>query len=105
VLRVVVVGVGVVGVVCVYYGVWVGFDVIVFDCGVVVLGIISCGEGNILVFDKVLGLELELVLFLVCLWCWFGCELLVDVELEFKGGVVVVIIDFVVDLFVEFVVA
>jgi D-hydroxyproline dehydrogenase subunit beta len=85
----VVIGAGVVGAACAYYLSAAGATVTVVDRGSVAGGTSGAGEGNILVSDKELGPELELALCSGRLWRELARELDADIELEFKGGLVV----------------
>lgn len=90
IMRVVVVGAGIVGASCALAAARAGCDVVVLDRGQVGSGTTSRGEGNILVSDKSPGPELDLALVSRRLWqSWadqIGAEAL---EFDAKGGVVV----------------
>ena len=89
-MRVVVVGAGMVGAACAYYAARAGLDVLVLDRGPVGSGTTSRGEGNILVSDKEPGPELDLALLSQRLWRELGEEVGAEaLELEPKGGLVV----------------
>jgi glycine/D-amino acid oxidase-like deaminating enzyme len=88
--RVVVVGAGIVGAACAYYGARAGLQVTVLERGAVAAGTTGAGEGNLLLSDKEAGPELELALRSSALWNQLGEELGgAAFELERKGGVVV----------------
>ena len=86
----VIVGAGIVGAACAFYGARAGLDVTVLERGAVAAGTTGAGEGNLLLSDKQAGPELELALRSSQLWNELGDELGGDAfELERKGGVVV----------------
>jgi glycine/D-amino acid oxidase-like deaminating enzyme len=86
----VVVGGGIVGSACAYYGARAGLSVTVLDRGTPGAGTTSRGEGNILVSDKGAGAELALALASRQLWLDLGAEHgPAGFELEEKGGLVV----------------
>jgi D-hydroxyproline dehydrogenase subunit beta len=90
VTRVVVVGAGIVGAACAFYGARAGLEVTVLERGAVAAGTTGAGEGNLLLSDKEAGPELELALRSSALWTELGEELDgTAFELERKGGVVV----------------
>jgi glycine/D-amino acid oxidase-like deaminating enzyme len=88
--RVVIVGAGIVGAACAFYGTRAGLEVTVLERGAVAAGTTGAGEGNLLLSDKEAGPELELALRSSQLWTELGDELGgAAFELERKGGVVV----------------
>ena len=88
--RVVVVGAGIVGAACAYYGARAGLEVTVLERGAVAAGTTGAGEGNLLLSDKEAGPELELALRSATLWNELGEQVGgAAFELERKGGVVV----------------
>src|SRR4051794_6246361 len=87
---VVVVGAGIIGAACAYFGARAGLSVTVLDRGAVGGGTTSRCEGNILVSDKEAGPELDLALASRGLWLQLAAEHGADAfELEEKGGLVV----------------
>ncbi len=89
-VRVVVVGGGIVGAACAFFATRAGLDVTVLERSAVSAGTTGAGEGNLLVSDKEAGPELALALRSVQLWDEVGRALGADTfELERKGGVVV----------------
>ncbi|MGH8866540.1 MAG: NAD(P)/FAD-dependent oxidoreductase [Actinomycetes bacterium] len=87
---VVVIGAGMVGAACAYYGAMAGLSVTVLEQGFIAGGTTSRGEGNVLVSDKEPGPELDLALWSRDLWLEVGADLGTDtLELEEKGGLVV----------------
>lgn len=87
---VVVVGAGIIGAACAFYGARAGLSVTVLDRGSVGAGTTSRCEGNILVSDKGAGAELGLALASRSLWLELAAEYGADrFELEEKGGLVV----------------
>jgi D-hydroxyproline dehydrogenase subunit beta len=87
---VVVVGAGIIGAACAYFGARAGLSVTVLDRGAVGGGTTSRCEGNILVSDKEAGPELDLALASRGLWLQLAAEHGGDAfELEEKGGLVV----------------
>jgi glycine/D-amino acid oxidase-like deaminating enzyme len=90
VARVVIVGAGIVGAACAFFGARAGLEITVLERGAVAAGTTGAGEGNLLLSDKEAGPELELALRSAALWNQLGEELGGDAfELERKGGVVV----------------
>jgi len=88
--RVVIVGAGIVGAACAYYGARAGLEITVLERGAVAAGTTGAGEGNLLLSDKEAGPELLLALRSSLLWNDLGDELGGEgFELERKGGVVV----------------
>lgn len=88
--RVVIVGAGIVGAACAFYGARAGLEITVLERGAVAAGTTGAGEGNLLLSDKEAGPELELALRSSQLWNSLGEELGGEAfELERKGGVVV----------------
>lgn len=86
----VIVGAGIVGAACAFYGARAGLEIIVLERGAVAAGTTGAGEGNLLLSDKQAGPELELALRSSRLWNCLGEELGDQAfELERKGGVVV----------------
>jgi glycine/D-amino acid oxidase-like deaminating enzyme len=86
----VVVGAGIVGAACAFYGARAGLQVTVLERGAVAAGTTGAGEGNLLLSDKQAGPELDLALRSSQLWNELGEELGGEAfELERKGGVVV----------------
>ena len=86
----VVVGAGVVGAACAFYGARAGLEVTVLERGAVAAGTTGAGEGNLLLSDKEAGPELELALRSATLWRELDEEVGgASFELERKGGVVV----------------
>lgn len=86
----VVVGAGIVGAACAFYGARAGLEVTVLERGAVAAGTTGAGEGNLLLSDKEAGPELDLALRSSQLWNELGDELGgAAFELERKGGVVV----------------
>lgn len=86
----VVVGAGIVGAACAFYGARAGLEVTVLERGAVAAGTTGAGEGNLLLSDKEAGPELDLALRSSQLWNELGEELGgAAFELERKGGVVV----------------
>lgn len=89
-IRVVIVGAGIVGAACAFFAAKAGCDVTIVDRGQPGSGTTSRGEGNLLVSDKGPGPELDLMRFSRSLWLEIGVELGREtIELEEKGGVVV----------------
>jgi len=88
--RVVVIGAGIVGAACAFYGARAGLEITVLERGAVAAGTTGAGEGNLLLSDKQAGPELDLALRSSTLWNRLGEELGgAAFELERKGGVVV----------------
>ena len=88
--RVVIVGAGIVGAACAFYGARAGLEITVLERGAVAAGTTGAGEGNLLLSDKEAGPELDLALRSSKLWDCLGEELGNEAfELERKGGVVV----------------
>ncbi len=86
----VVVGAGIVGAACAFYGARAGLELTVLERGAVAAGTTGAGEGNLLLSDKEAGPELDLALRSSQLWNELGEELgSAAFELERKGGVVV----------------
>jgi glycine/D-amino acid oxidase-like deaminating enzyme len=87
---VVIVGAGIVGAACAFYGARAGLEITVLDRGAVAAGTTGAGEGNLLLSDKEAGPELALALRSSVLWNELGDEVGgASFELERKGGVVV----------------
>jgi glycine/D-amino acid oxidase-like deaminating enzyme len=87
---VVVVGAGIVGAACAFYGARAGLQITVLERGAVAAGTTGAGEGNLLLSDKKAGPELELALRSSQLWNELAEELGAETfEFERKGGVVV----------------
>ncbi len=89
-VDVVVVGAGVIGAACALECAASGLSVTVVDRGAVASGTTGAGEGNLLVSDKVPGPELDLAVLSHKLWRDVADRLGHDIELECKGGLVVV---------------
>jgi glycine/D-amino acid oxidase-like deaminating enzyme len=89
---VVVVGGGIVGACCAHYLAEAGLSVIVVERGTVASGTTGAGEGNILVSDKEIGVELDLALMSQKLWTELSHEI-PHSEFEQKGGIVVAMSD------------
>jgi glycine/D-amino acid oxidase-like deaminating enzyme len=88
--RVVIVGAGIVGAACAFYGACAGLEITVLERGAVAAGTTGAGEGNLLLSDKEAGPELALALRSSALWNELGDEVGGEAfELERKGGVVV----------------
>lgn len=85
---VVVIGAGIIGAATAYELTLRGLAVTVVDRGPVAGGTTGAGEGNILVSDKEPGPELDLALLSQRLWLELG-DVLPDMELDCKGGLVV----------------
>jgi glycine/D-amino acid oxidase-like deaminating enzyme len=85
----IVVGAGIVGAFCADALTAAGLRVVVVDRGTVAGGTSGSGEGNILVSDKELGPELDLALLSNELWRGLPEDLRHEIELEYKGGLVV----------------
>jgi len=86
---VVIVGAGIVGAACAFYGARAGLQITVLERGAVAAGTTGAGEGNLLLSDKEAGPELELALRSAALWNELGDEVGgAAFELERKGGVV-----------------
>jgi glycine/D-amino acid oxidase-like deaminating enzyme len=84
-----VVGAGIVGAACAFFGARAGLEITVLERGAVAAGTTGAGEGNLLLSDKQAGPELELALRSVTLWNELGEEVGGEAfELERKGGVV-----------------
>jgi glycine/D-amino acid oxidase-like deaminating enzyme len=90
-IRVVIVGGGIVGAACAFYvTTQPGVDVTVIERHAVSAGTTGAGEGNVLVSDKEAGPELSIALRSSQLWTELGDGLGADsFEMERKGGVVV----------------
>ncbi|SNR65651.1 NAD(P)/FAD-dependent oxidoreductase [Blastococcus mobilis] len=87
---VVVVGAGIIGAACAFFGARAGLSITVLDRGSVGGGTTSRCEGNILVSDKGPGPELDLALASRSLWLDLAAEHGAErYELEEKGGLVV----------------
>jgi glycine/D-amino acid oxidase-like deaminating enzyme len=87
---VVVVGAGIIGAACAYFGARAGLSVTVLDRGSIGGGTTSRCEGNILVSDKDAGPELDLALASRELWLELAAEYGAErFELEQKGGLVI----------------
>lgn len=87
---VVVVGAGIIGASCAYFATLAGLSVTVLERDSVASGTTSRGEGNVLVSDKPVGPELDLVQCSRRLWLEIAGEVGADsLELEHKGGLTV----------------
>ncbi len=84
----VVVGAGVVGAACAWFGTQAGLRTTVIDRGPVAGGTTGAGEGNLLVSDKPVGPELELAVLSLDGWKRLAAEV-GGFEYEPKGGLVV----------------
>jgi glycine/D-amino acid oxidase-like deaminating enzyme len=90
IVRIVIIGAGIVGAACAYYATRAGLDVTVLERRAVAAGTTGAGEGNLLLSDKEPGPELAMALRSLTLWADLAQTLgAASLEWEPKGGVVV----------------